>query len=119
MNIKFSLLAVLLLCVSLAYASTLNLSGKWTGSLLTADSTNYPLTYNFTLTDSIITGTAQAAVGSFSIDSGKIDSANSFHFIVTINGVAIRHQGKFYNDSIGMDFNLNGATTHCKLMRAY
>jgi hypothetical protein len=118
MQRKLLITVTILFCFTVCYASTLDLSGKWTGNLVKADSTNYPLNYNFTVSDSSITGTAQSVLGTFPIDSGKLDTSNTFHFQVTVNGVSILHSGKFYVDSIGLDFNLNGATAHCTLLRS-
>ena len=117
MKRKIFIAVLLLFCFGFCYAMTTDISGKWTGNLIKADSTNYPLNYNFMITDSTITGTAQSELGTFPIDSGKLDTGSNFHFQVTINGVSILHSGKFYGDSIGMNFNLNGATAHCILLR--
>lgn len=86
MKRKLLITVAILLCFAVCYAATTNISGKWTGNLIKADSTNYPLNYNFTVTDSLITGTAQSALGTFPIDSGKLDTGNNFHFQVTVNG---------------------------------
>ena len=117
MKRKLLITVAILFCFAVCYAATANISGKWTGNLVKADSTNYPLNYNFTMTDSLITGTAQSQLGTFQIDSGRLDTGNNFHFQVTVNGVSILHTGKFYGDSIGMNFNLNGAVAHCTLIR--
>jgi len=117
MQLKYSLSFLLIFCFFICYATATDISGKWTGNLVKADSTNYPLNYNFTVNDSLVTGTAQSVLGTFTVDSGKLDTGSTFHFQVTVNGVSILHSGKFYGDSIGMDFNLNGAVAHCTLFR--
>jgi hypothetical protein len=93
------------------------LDGKWTGSLLAADSTAYPLTYNFTLIGDSVAGTAKSPLGEFPIDQGKVDTAG-LHFKVTVNGLDVYHNGIVYNDSIGMNISLNGSVVHCTLNRA-
>lgn len=118
MKRKIFIAILLIFCFAICYAATIDISGKWTGNLINADSTNYPLNYNFTVTDSLVTGTAQSVLGTFPIDSGKLDTDNTFHFQVTVNGVNVLHNGKFYGDSIGMNFNLNGAMAHCTLLRS-
>ena len=109
--------AAILGCLILCRATVSDLSGKWSGSLLKADSTDYPLSYNFTLLGDSITGTAKSQLGEFLISRGKLDTAG-FHFIVTVNGLDIYHAGKFYGDSVGMDITLNGSIAHCTLRRS-
>jgi hypothetical protein len=91
-------------------------SGKWSGQLMTADSTAYPLTYNFTLTGDSLTGTAKSQLGEFPIAQGRLDTAG-LHFNVTVNGLDIVHEGRLYPDSIGMNISANGSTVHCTLVR--
>jgi len=109
---------VALACIVFCFAAPFtDLSGRWTGTLRQADSTLYPLTYNFTLLGDSVAGTAQCPLGEFPIDHGKIDSAG-LHFTVTVNGLDVYHNGAVYNDSIGMNLSLNGAVVHCRLNRA-
>jgi len=105
------------ICLLCGMAAIPDFSGRWTGSLKQADSTLYPLTYNFTLLGDSVAGTAQCPLGEFPIDHGKIDSAG-LHFTVTVNGLDVYHNGAVYNDSIGMNLSLNGAVVHCQLSRA-
>ena len=98
-------------------ASISDLSGKWSGKLISADGTEYSLQYNLQLVGDSITGTAKSPHGEFPIEEGKLDTAG-FHFKVTVNGLDIPHQGKFYGDSVGMDISLNGAGVHTTLLRA-
>jgi hypothetical protein len=104
-------------CLAFCYASVSNLSGKWTGSLRAADSTAYPLTYNFTLIGDSVAGTAKSELGEFPIEAGKLDTAG-LHFKVTVNGLDVFHQGTVYADSIGMNIVLNGSAVHCTLNRS-
>ena len=97
-------------------ASTSDLSGKWYGKLISADGTEYPLLYNLNLVGDSITGAAKSPHGEFPIEGGKLDTAG-FHFKVTVNGLDIPHNGKFYGDSVGMDISLNGAGVHTTLLR--
>jgi len=50
--------------LSTCFAAATNLNGKWTGKLLTANSTAYPLTYNFTLLGDSLAGMIKARLGS-------------------------------------------------------
>ena len=104
-------------CVFFCFATSQDPSGKWTGSLQKADSTVYPLTYQFTLIGDSVAGTASSPLGDFPIDQGKLDTAG-LRFKVTVNGLDVYHQGTVYADSIGMDITLNGSKVHCTLNRA-
>ncbi len=104
-------------CGIFCFASSQDLSGKWKGSLKKADSTLYPLTYNFTLIGDSVAGTASSPLGDFPIDQGKLDTAG-LHFKVTVNGLDVYHRGTVYADSIGMNLTLNGSVVHCTLSRA-
>lgn len=103
---------VILLSVTLPH-----LPGTWTGKLMTADNTVYPLTYNFTLFGDSVAGTAKSKLGEFPIQEGKLDSSG-LHFKVTVNGRDIPHNGIVYADSIGMNIILNGSRVHYTLSRA-
>ena len=111
------IIAAILGCIILCRATVSDLSGRWSGNLLKADSTNYPLSYNFTLLGDSIAGTAKSQLGEFPIEDGAIDTAG-FHFKVTVNGLDILHRGRFYGDSVGMDITLNGSMVHCTLRRS-
>jgi hypothetical protein len=117
MKLKTSITILLIACFAVCFAAATNLSGKWTGKLLTADSTAYPLTYNFTLAGDSVLGTAQSTLGEFPIEEGKLDTAG-LHFKVAVNGLDVYHNGTVYADSIGMNISLNGSMVHCTLNRA-
>jgi hypothetical protein len=97
-------------------AAVSDLSGKWSGKLITTDGTEYPLLYHLSLAGDSITGTAKSPQGEFPIEEGKLNTTG-FHFKVTVNGLDIPHSGKFYGDSIGMDISLNGSGVHTTLVR--
>jgi hypothetical protein len=107
-------LASVALCLA---AAPLNLQGKWIGSLITADSSAYPLTYNFSLAGHSVMGTAKSTLGEFPIEESKLDTAG-LRFKVTVNGLDVLHNGTVYTDSIGMNISLNGSMIHCTLNRA-
>jgi len=94
-----------------------NLQGKCTGRVITADSSAYPLTYNFSLAGDSVMGTAKSTLGEFPIEEGKLDTAG-LHFKVTVNRLNVYHNGTVYADSIGMNISLNGSMVHCTLNRA-
>jgi hypothetical protein len=117
MKLKNLVAPLLLSCAIFCSARQDSLSGKWIGTLRQADSTAYPLTYNFTLIGDSVSGTAASPLGEFPIDQGKLDTAG-LHFKVTVNGLDVYHNGTVYADSIGMNLKLNGSTVHCRLDRA-
>ena len=81
------------------FATTqLNLQGKCTGRVITADSSAYPLTYNFSLAGHSVMATAKSAPGEFPIEDEKLDTAG-LPFKVT--GLDVYHNGTAYTDSIG------------------
>jgi len=45
-------------CFALCFVGATSLSGKWAGALRQADSSAYPLTYNFTLIGDSVAGTS-------------------------------------------------------------
>jgi len=104
-------------CFALCFVGATSLSGKWVGALRQADSSAYPLTYNFTLIGDSVAGTAKSPLGEFPIDQGKLDTAG-LHFKVTVNGLDVYHNGTVYADSIGMNISLNGSVVHCTLSKA-
>jgi len=117
MKLKNLIAPILLSCGIFCSARQDSLSGKWAGSLRKADSTTYPLAYNFTLIGDSVAGTATSPLGEFPIDQGKLDTSG-LHFTVTVNGLDVYHNGTVYADSIGMNISLNGSAVHCTLNRA-
>ncbi len=107
---------LLICCFTICLAAINDLSGKWSGQLVSEDGTEYPLLYNLALAGDSIIGTAKSPQGTFPIENGAVDSSG-FSFKVTVNGLDIPHTGKFYGDSIGMDISLNGSSVHCRLNR--
>ncbi|OOQ57425.1 hypothetical protein [Mucilaginibacter pedocola] len=103
-------------CFAFCFAALYSPSGDWSGHLVKDDGTNYPLNYHFVVNESVLTGTAKSELGEFPIDSGKVGTGG-FSFKVTVNGLDINHSGKFYQDSVGLDIELNGAQAHCTLHR--
>jgi len=112
MKLKNLVAPIQLSCAIFCSAKQDSLSGKWTGGLRQADSTAYPLTYNFTLIGDSVAGTAKSLLGEFPIDMRKLDTAG-LHFKVTVNGLDVYHNGTVYADSI----SLNDSMVNCRLAR--
>lgn len=84
---------------------------------MTADSTKYPITYNFQTVGDSLTGKAKSQLGEFPIELGRLDTTG-IHFKVTVSGLEIEHDGRVYQDSIGMNIKVNGSIVHCTLTRS-
>jgi len=80
MKRKLLITVAVLFCFPVCYAATANISGKWTGYLVKACSTNYPINYNFRINESLIRGMAQSVLGTFPMGCGKQDTADEFYF---------------------------------------
>jgi len=117
MTKKFFTTTALVCCFMVCMAIVADLNGKWTGSIKTPDGNELPVTYNFKVDGSKLTGTADSPQGSIPIDDGKIDGDN-FTFKVTVSGTDYPHVGKMYADSCGMDIDFGGQKTHFTIKRA-
>jgi len=117
---KKTLLKTLVLgCFALLVAFTIaaDLTGHWTGTLPIPGQGDFPLSYNFKVDGSKLTGTAAGPNGEVAINDGKIDG-NKFSFNVNVNDMSIPHTGTCYQDSVGLDVELNGSKIHTTLKRA-
>jgi hypothetical protein len=109
---------ITLLCCFLVIAAVIaDLNGKWTGTIRTPDGNDLPLTYNFKVDGSNLSGTAESPAGSVTIDSGKV-TGDTFKFQVTVDGNVYPHKGKIYADSCGLDIDFGGQQVHTTLKRA-
>ena len=117
-----ALMAALLVCcfcVCLAGAIA-DMSGKWTGSVKAPDGNDVALVYVFKVDGAKLTGTVQQ-VGDDNvaqIDSGKVTGNDMTFSVTNTEGVLIRHNGKYYGDSVSMNFYFNGTKFHTTLKRA-
>jgi len=107
----------LVCCFMVCLAVVADLSGKWSGAIKTPDGSEIPVTYDFKVDGTKLTGTADSPQGSVPIDDGKIDGEN-FSFKVTVSGTDYPHTGKMYADSCGMDIDFGGQKSHFTVKRA-
>jgi len=89
----------------------LSLQSKWIGSLITANSSAYPLTYNFSLAGDSVMGTAKSTLDKYPIKEGKLDTAG-LHFELKVNGPHMYHAGTVYANSTWMNISLNGSVAY-------
>jgi hypothetical protein len=116
---KFLTTILLASCFLVCIAIIADLNGKFSGVLNAPDGNQYPLTYDFKVDGSKLTGTLETPQGAVPIDSGKVNG-NIFSFSVTIQGNAYRQKGIYYDqaDSVGLDVDFAGTKTHTTLKRA-
>ena len=119
---KGKLLATSLLLFSafICFAALADLAGKWQGNITLPDGNTYPVTYEFTINGSQLSGKATAEGSSKAINEGKINGTDfSFH-LTDDDGQLIQHSGKYYaeGDSIALTVTYQGSKLHGKLKRA-
>jgi len=110
---------VLTICFLICFAIATDLTGSWRGTLVTPRG-EFLLTYTFRADSGKLTGTVTAPQGRADITDGTF-TGNDLTFNVLVQGVQVRHTGKYYPaaDSIGMDINYNGTPLHATLQRYY
>ena len=111
MKKKFFTTTALICCFMICFAIVADITGKWTGTIVTPDGQDIPVTYNFKVDGDKLTGTADSPQGSVPIDEGKIDG-DKFSFKVTVSGADYPHTGKIYTDSLAMDLDFGGQKVH-------
>ncbi len=113
----FSTAALVCGCFLVCLAVIADLSGNWSGVLNLPNGGDYPVNYTFKVDGDKLTGSANSEQGSLPLDSGKITGAD-FSFSLDFNGTLIKHTGKFYGDSCGLDVYFQGNKIHTTLKRA-
>ena len=112
------LTSTVLLCFFIAFIAVIaDLNGKWSGVIKTPDGNDLPVTYNFKVDGTKLTGTAESPGGTVSIDDGKI-SGDTFSFKVNVSGTDYPHTGKVYADSLAMDIDFGGPKAHFIVKKA-
>ncbi len=109
--------AALLCCFIVCFALIADISGKWSGTIVTPDGQDIPVTYNFKVDGEKLTGTADSPQGSVTIDDGKI-KGDDFSFKVTVSGNDYPHTGKVYADSLAMNLDFGGQKVHFIVKKA-
>jgi hypothetical protein len=121
MKRKAVIAALLVCCFCVCMAVVLaDLSGKWTGLVKTPDGNDLTLIYVFKVDGEKLTGTVrqQNEAIETKLDSGKVIGNDITFSVTNTDGVLIRHNGKYYGDSISMNFDFNGTKFHTTLKRA-
>jgi len=119
MKKKIFIGAVLICFVTVCFAAIANISGKWTGSLITPDGNELQLKYDFKVDGDKLTGTAQGDSHPTAINEGKITGDSIIFKVSNDNGDVFPHAGKYFanGDSISMNIEVQGAKFHTTLKR--
>ncbi len=118
MQIKKTIIVALLLIssIGIAIAAIADISGNWTGPLLTPDGKTAQLNYVFKADGTKLTGTGESVYGTGAVENGKI-AGNEISFDFNLNGVNYPHKGKLYPDSIALAIDYSGTPLHVTLKR--
>ena len=117
MKKKLSIAALLICCVTVAFAAFADLNGKWVGTLNTPDGQALDITYTFKVDGEKLTGSIGSEQGENPISDGKIKGTD-FSFNLDFNGEKIPHTGKYYGDSTIVISEFQGQKNRVKLTRA-
>jgi len=101
---------------TLLMPSIADLNGKWSGTIQTQDGDQFQAVYDFKVDGSRLSGTVSSPAGTVPIDSRRVEG-NKFFFQVTVDGNDYLHKGTLYDDSCGVDIDVEGQTIHTTLLR--
>jgi hypothetical protein len=107
--------ALLLFCFTICFAMTADPTGRWTGY---AESPNgsMEVTYTFKVDGPKLTGTIEGPEGSLDLQNGTYkDSVLAFD--LPIMNKLLHQTGKYYGDSITLDFTIRTGPIHLKLLK--
>ena len=107
--------ALLLFCFTVCFAMTTDPTGKWTG---VAEFQNGPanVTYTFKIDGQKLTGSVEGPEGSLDLQNGTYkDSVLSFDLMIMEK--ALHQTGKYYGDSVVIDFTVRRGPIHLKLLK--
>lgn len=115
----FQLLKVLLpLGFLMSFLITTDLTGTWNGKInLPNDVGSVDVSCTFVQKDSVLTGSLTGPDGTVDISNGKV-SGNDFSFDMEGASGTNHNTGKYYGDSITVDFTVPIGTLHSTLIRA-
>jgi hypothetical protein len=89
-----------MMAFSAATAFAADVTGAWTGNMVTPDGNSFQITFTFKQDGAKLTGTVAGPQGDpMEISDGKVDGAKLF-FNVSFNGMTIKHEGTLSGDTI-------------------
>ncbi|UFH56959.1 hypothetical protein [Spirosoma sp. KNUC1025] len=120
MKRKILVTTLLMSSALICFAALADLGGKWQGGISLPDGNTYPVTYEFTLNGSQLSGKATAEGPSKTISEGKVNGVDFSFSITDDDGQLIPHTGKYFaeGDSISLNVTYQGSKLHATLKRA-
>ena len=113
---KFLTTSLIVCAVVLAAFAAADLNGKWVGQV-SMQGNDIPLTYTFKVDGDKLTGVAESSYGPSAIENGKV-KGDSISFTTNVSGYEIPQRGKFYQDSVSLNIEVQGSNLHAVLTRA-
>jgi hypothetical protein len=116
MNKKSVLPAFLVLCFITCLAIVADMTGKWAGNINTPNGA-IPINFTFKVDKTALTGSFEGPQGSIDLENGVM-KGNDFSFDITGKSGQIHQTGKYYGDSVIINFVTATRNFHIKLLRA-
>jgi opacity protein-like surface antigen len=92
--------AALMMAFTAASAFAADVTGSWTGKMVTPNGDGFQITFNFKVDGAKLTGTVAGPQGDpLEITEGKFDG-DKLSFNVSFNGMTIKHEGVITGDTI-------------------
>lgn len=115
MNKKILITIPLLYRFGAAYAYFAGIDGKWSAMLKGPDGNEFPISYTFKTSGTMLTGTVTSSIGTFGISDGVV-KGDSLSFTANINTMKIKNIGRYYanGDSISLRVGVRSTLTTLK-----
>jgi hypothetical protein len=108
---------VFLFSFGAAFAYFAGIDGKWSAMLKGPDGNEFPITYTFKASGTMLTGTVTSSIGSFDISDGVV-KGDSLWFTANIKAMKIKNIGRYYADGDSISLRVGARSTHTTLKRA-
>jgi hypothetical protein len=100
--------AALMLAFTAVPAFAADLTGTWTGDMVTPNGDSFQITFTFKQDGAKLTGTVSGPQGDpLEITEGKVDG-DKLSFNVSFNGMTIRHEGVVSGETIKLTTKSDG-----------
>ncbi len=118
MKRKISVIIMLMFLSTLCFALVDDLTGNWEGNFTLPNGMVVQDSYTFKVDGEKLTGLAHGVRGEdYPLENGVIKGSD-FSFDITNQPGTIHQTGKFYGDSVTIDFNVMDHDFHEKLLRS-
>jgi hypothetical protein len=115
MNKNFFLPAFFIV-VFVAFCFAADLGGKWVGTMITPDGSEFPVAYNLKVEGEKLSGIVAIPDAELEIQEGKIEGEN-FSFTVSHDGSSYLNEGKLMGDSLKVKVHFGDAIIERVLKR--